>query len=69
METLYIVLSVAGVVLVATVILTFFVCLACYQNRKVTKNTQLMKQAAMVSLMKPNTFVKKNMQLLASLKY
>lgn len=46
---LYITLSVAGVILVATVILTAFVCLACYQNRRVSKNAQLMRLAAQVS--------------------
>lgn len=46
---LYIILSVAGVVLVATVILTVFVCMACYQNRRVSKNAQLMRLAAQVS--------------------
>ena len=45
---LYIILSVAGVVLVATVILTVFVCLACYQNRRVSKNAQLMRLAVQV---------------------
>ena len=48
-EILYIILSVAGVVLVATVILTVFVCLACYQNRRVSKNAQLMRLSMQVS--------------------
>ena len=49
---LYIILSVAGVVLVATVILTVFVCLACYQNRRVSKNAHLMRMQAQVSELK-----------------
>ena len=36
-------------ILVATVILTAFVCLACYQNRRISKNAQLMRLAAQVS--------------------
>ena len=49
-EMLYIVLSVAGIVLVATVILTFFVCLACYQNKQSSKKARLMKLAAKVCI-------------------
>ena len=42
----------AGVVLVATVILTVFVCLACYQNRRVSKNAQLMRLSMQVRELK-----------------
>ena len=49
-EMLYIILSVAGLVLVAIVILVIFVSLACYQNRQASKSTHLMRLATQVSL-------------------
>lgn len=46
---LYVILSIAGIVSIATVILTFFVCLACYQNKQISKRAKLMKEAAKVT--------------------
>ena len=50
-EMLYVILSIAGIVSIATVILTFFVCLACYQSKQMSKKAKLIKQATKVTLM------------------